>query len=165
MQTNTQSSIASTPTFLVHKANAEGGLAIDGLTGLVIQPLDERPDWSEGLVCALFVEHHNFYLSRLGKAPTLASPLAFEDFSWVAVNAEGDELELEADSEHRMNNIAEAVGVVRTDDLSDERQDDTTGELAHVLTDGSQDYTHNEAKAFDEAAVQDFTVKTGTHND
>jgi hypothetical protein len=66
---------------------------------------------------------------------------------WVAIDATGEQVTLDADSEFRMDAVAEAVGVVRTDDLSDTRQDDVTGELGHVLTDESKEYQHGEPKA------------------
>jgi len=60
--------------------------------------------------------------------------IAFEDLGWVAIDAEGSAIELSADSEYRMNAIAEATGIKRAADLSDTAQDDTRGELGHVLT-------------------------------
>jgi len=151
---------------LVHKKGAEGGLAIGSLSGRILTPIMERPDWAEGLAVALLAERHEFYLSRLG--PVFAEQRAadtvipFEDLGWVATDAEGEQIELEADSEHRMDVIAEATGVIRTDDLSDSRQDDTTGEVGHVLLDETKDYDHADAPAFAPVAESEADAKTGT---
>jgi hypothetical protein len=151
---------------LVHKKDAEGGLAIGSLSGRILTPIMERPDWAEGLAVALLAERHEFYLSRLG--PVFAEQrdadevVAFEDLGWIAADATGEQTELEADSEFRMDVIAEAAGVIRTDDLSDTRQDDTTGELGHVLLDESKEYDHQDAPAFAPDKAAEADRKTGT---
>lgn len=134
---------------LVQKEGAEGGLVIGSLSGQITQSIMERPEWSEGLATALIAERHGFYQSRLGHVPS-PGILNFEDLGWVCVNAEGDEFQIEADAEFRMNVIASATGTVRTDDLSDKRlQEDTPGQQAYVLLDATHEYRHNEPAAVD----------------
>lgn len=134
---------------VVHKQGAEGGIAIGSLSGRILTPLMERPEWTEGLAVAKLGDRVEWYQSRLGKDVSADTIIAFEDLGWVCVDAVGDEFESEADSEFRMNIIAEATGVIRSDDLSDERQDDTTLELAHVVTDESHDYGHGQPRAIE----------------
>jgi hypothetical protein len=170
MNDNTSNTTAplSDRTILVHKQDSEGSLIINALSGMVQQTLDERPEWSEGLTCALLAERHLFYSSRLGpeyaaehSAPTA---IAFEDLGWIAVDAEGEPVELEADAEWRMNVIADATGTIRSDDLSRTRQDDTKGELAHALLDMDAHRTAAEVPALEKAQHEGFAAKTGTDN-
>lgn len=134
---------------LVHKKGQEGALAIGSLSGRIVTPIMERPDWSEGLAVADLAERHDFYTSRLGRDMPMGDLVAFEDLGWVAIDGSGEQTVIEADTEHRMDIIAEATGVHRTADLSSELQDDTTGEMAHVVLDETREYQHNEAKAVD----------------
>lgn len=134
---------------LVHKKGEEGALAIGSLSGRILTPIMERPDWSEGLAVANLAERHEFYTSRLGREQPLGDLIAFEDLGWVAIDASGEQVITEADTEYRMDIIAEATGVNRVDDLSSELQDDTTGEMGHVVLDETREYAHNEAKALD----------------
>jgi hypothetical protein len=147
---------------LVHKKGCEGALVIGSLSGRIIQPIMERPDWAEGLSVALLAERHEFYMSRLGIAPGESPMLEFEDLGWVGVNAEGEAIELTADSEFRMDVLAETLGVIRTDDLSDTREDDTSGELGHVLLDETREYAHGEATTLAHEDVTSAEHKTGT---
>lgn len=155
---------------LVHKKGEEGALAIGSLSGRIITPIMERPDWSEGLAVADLAERHEFYTSRLGREQPLGDLVAFEDLGWVAIDASGDQAILEADTEYRMDIIAEATGVHRVSDLSSELQDDTAGEMAHVVLDETREYAHNEPKALDTswkdklaeaAAVSDKAIAHG----
>lgn len=134
---------------IVHKQNAEGGIVIGSLSGRILTPLMERPEWTEGLAVAKLGDRVEWYQSRLGKDVSGDTVIAFEDLGWVCVDAVGEEFESEADSEFRMDIIAEATGVIRSDDLSDTVQDDTKGELAHVLTDESHDYGHGQPRAIE----------------
>lgn len=147
---------------MVHKKGEEGALIIGSLSGRIIQPLMERPDWAEGLTVALLAERHEFYVSRLGTAPGESPMLHFEDLGWIGVDAEGEALELTADSEFRMDVLAETLGVIRTDDLSDTREDDTSGELGHVLLDETREYAHGEATTLAHEDVTSAEHKTGT---
>lgn len=150
------------PAILVHKLNEPGALRIGSTTGIILSAPDERPDWAEGLAVAQVAERANFYLSRLGKLPNDTDGLiAFEDLGWVAIDAEGEGIELEADSEYRMSAIAEALGVNRSADLSSTALDNTDGELAHVVTSASFGGT-SEEHAIEQAQQADFDEATGT---
>lgn len=120
-------------TILVHKLNEEGSLQIDALTGRILSEHEDRPEWSEGLAVAQLAERHGFYNSRLGPSYTEAMQtpdiMAFEDLSWLGVNAEGDEMELSASDEFRM----EAIGTV----LGTEREATYTGGELTTSTAGS----------------------------
>ncbi len=137
--------------FLVHKKDVEGALAIGSLSGRILTPIMEQPDWAEGLAVAMLLERYDFYMTRLGTAPTWPDVLAFEDLAWHCVSAEGDSFVIEADSEFRMDTIAEVIGLARPADLTiaAQTEDDTTGEMAHVLTDESGEYVHQQPKAID----------------
>jgi hypothetical protein len=104
-------------TIPVHKQDCEGVLYINAVTGLVQQPIEERPEWADGLACALTAERHGWYSSRLGAqyAAEHRHPeaYAYEDLGWLAINEEGEEFEIEADSEHRMEIIATVAGLDR----------------------------------------------------
>ena len=131
---------------LIHREGAEGALAIDSLTGKITTPINERPDWSEGLAVADLAERHGFYSTRLGPdfaaQRLLDNPIDYRDLGWVGVDATGELLEIEADSEFRMDVIAEATGTVRTDDLDNEEQhEDIPGQQAYVMLDESHEYT------------------------
>lgn len=104
---------------LVHKNGAEGVLQIDALTGQVVPGQHDRPEWAEGLVMANYAARHIFYAARLGDqnyTAEMRNPevFAFEDLDWLALNMEdGEEVEIAADDEHRMNVLAVALGVDR----------------------------------------------------
>lgn len=105
-------------THLVHRTDHEGALQINATTGIIVTPNDERPDWADGLTCALLNERHQFYASRLGEAgytETMRNPevLNYADLGWIAVDEAGDEVEIEADAEHRMQTLADLIGVDR----------------------------------------------------
>lgn len=162
-------------TALVHKKDAEGALVINATTGIITQPVDERPEWAEGLTCALLIERHKFYSDRLGpqyaKDHYMPDAYAFEDLGWIAVDAEGEPLEIDADTEHRMSVIAEVLDIDRTADLSahDEATGEDTagkGEQAAVLIDMQHDYSDEEAHALEKAQSADFgeIARDGTGN-
>ncbi len=119
---------------LVHKLNEEGALTLDPLTGQITTPLDERPEWSDGLAVALFAERDKFYSSRLGdefkaehRHPEM---IAFEDLSWLAAGEdEGEAVEIEANGEYRMEVVAEILGI------------DREGEMETLATTGLTGYT------------------------
>lgn len=102
---------------IVHKADHEGALHIDARTGEILTPLAERPEWSDGYAVALLSERTGWYEQRLGKQlpDTLTRPemLDSADLGWIAFDAEGDEVEIEADTEHRMDILAELLNVDR----------------------------------------------------
>lgn len=135
---------------LVHKSGAEGALAIDSLSGKITTPINERPDWSEGLAVANLAERHAFYNTRLG--PEFAAQrmmdtlIDYADLGWVGADATGDLVELSADTEYRMDVIAEATGTVRTNDLSDASQtEDIPGQQAYVVLDETHEHRTSDA--------------------
>lgn len=112
-------------TVQVHKQDEEGMLAIDAFTGQVIMN-EDTPEWAKdaGLVVAQLTERHVFYGHRLGEAyanehqqPDI---MAFEDLGWLCLvdngTAEPHEAILLADDEHRMNVVAEVLGISRDAD-------------------------------------------------
>lgn len=104
---------------LIHKDGEEGSIQIDRLEGKVMTPADERPEWADGIAVALLTERVGYYETRLGTqlSQELRSPevIVFQDLGWIGVDAEGDEVELEADGEFRMNILADMLGVDRED--------------------------------------------------
>jgi hypothetical protein len=102
---------------LVHKEGEEGVLTIDRLTGRITTPHDDRPDWAEGYATAMLAERQQFYAKRLGQESTSyqslmdAAAIEASDLSWIGVDAEGDEREIEASSEYRNGMLAQALGV------------------------------------------------------
>ena len=106
-------------TIPVHKSGDEGILTIDAMTGTITTPADERPTWAEGLAVAMLGERTGFYEKRLGALLTedLRSPevLEYADLSWVGVDEEGDEVEVEASHEFRSVKLAELLGIDTTE--------------------------------------------------
>lgn len=104
---------------IVHKADNEGAIHIDARTGEILTPLSERPEWADGYAVALLAERTGWYEQRLGKQlpDTLTRPemLDTADLGWIAFDAEGEEVEIEADTDHRMDVLAELLNVDRSD--------------------------------------------------
>lgn len=141
-------------TIPVHKIDSEGVLLINAMTGQVQQPLDERPEWSEGLACALLAERHGWYSKRLGAqyADEHKQPEAFayEDLGWLGVDEDGEPVELSADEEHRMETIAGALGL-------DREEGEIRGKtLAEVELSLDRERTEGEVAALEEAQEQGF---------
>lgn len=106
----------NTKTITVHKEGAEGSLQVDAYTGLIKTPLIQRPDWAEGLTNCLLQERTVFYQKRLGPAyKGQESALAFQDLSWLGLDAEQAECQLDADSDYRSDVVAKALGIDRED--------------------------------------------------
>lgn len=149
---------------IVHKSDAEGGLIIDRLTGHVIQPLMERPEWAEGLTLALLAERHGFYTTRLGPLYTaeMKNPEIFEfaDLGWIGTTAEGEAVEIEADAEHRMEVIAKVTGVDRETGAHETGKGWNLAAEVEVAMD--QHRTDAEAAALLTSQEQAFDRKTGT---
>lgn len=104
---------------IITKTGEEGAILVDRLEGKVITAADERPEWADGLANAMLAERSGWYEKRLGKqlSAELARPetLAFEDLEWIGIDAEGDEVHLEADQDYRMDKLAEMMGIDRED--------------------------------------------------
>lgn len=102
---------------IVHKAGDEGVMEVDALTGAIITANDQRPDWAEGLAAALLQERLTFYETRFGKesaqfkAVQQADAVEYLDLGWIGVNEDGDEIEIEANGEHRSEIVAKALGI------------------------------------------------------
>jgi len=103
----------------IHKAEHEGAFHIDALTGQVTTPVDERPEWAEGFAVALLGERTGWYEQRLGKElpESIRKPELIDasDLGWIAFDAEGSEVEIEADSDHRMDVLAGILNIDRED--------------------------------------------------
>jgi len=101
----------------VHKDNAEGTLQIDYLTGSIITPLVDKPDWAQGLATAIPQERVTFYTQRLGdKSAELEQVLAadtvnFEDLCWLGEDADKQVAELPASTEYRMAIVGKLHGI------------------------------------------------------
>lgn len=102
-------------TIPVHKAGDEGILTVDAMTGTITTPAGERPIWAEGLAVAMLAERVGFYERALGAlaAESLRMPEVFEyaDLSWVGVDEEGDEVEVEASHSYRSEQLAMHLGI------------------------------------------------------
>lgn len=152
---------------LVHKKDHEGVLQIDPLSGWIITPLDERPEWAEGLVSAQTGERHIFYASRLGDKYTedmkMPEAMAFEDLGWMGliehdadhpyINPETGAEEpfeltvLDADHEFRSEIIAQVNGFTSKDDVWDFGDTEASVDIAYP----DQERTAEEVKAFEDS--------------
>lgn len=103
----------------VHMEGQEGAIQIDALEGKVMTPADERPAWAENYAVALMGERTGWYEMRLGQQlpENIRRPeiLDARDLGWIAFDAEGDEVEIEADLDHRMDVLAGLLDVDRQD--------------------------------------------------
>lgn len=119
---------------IVHKQDHEAVITIDPMTGVILTPADERPEWAEELSLAQVAERHQFYSQNLGDNYTadmkMPGIMAFEDLGWLCtrdlgvdengepnliVNSDGSEDNFElytvdAELEHRNSVIAAANG-------------------------------------------------------
>lgn len=101
---------------IVTKDGEEGSIEVDRITGIVLTKVDQRPVWGESLACAMLAERAGWYAQRLGPKHELsADNILFDDLGWVALDQEGQEVEVEANPEHRMTLLADALGVDRED--------------------------------------------------
>lgn len=99
---------------IVHKDDEEGGCLIDAFSGQVLLNQPDRPAWSNGMACAIFGERHKFYTDRLGEKlydEYHRTPEAYNalDLSWVGIDEEGREVEIEADHEYRLQVVQEVL--------------------------------------------------------
>ena len=134
---------------VVHLEGHEGTLTIDAMNGRITTDPHMRPDWAEGLALALLGERHKFYETRFGKgseaynAALAAEAIDKRDLSWLGVNGEQEEVEIDADEEFRMDVVAKVIGADRdegtmADDVIAEREVDSqrtsmTAEQHHAL--------------------------------
>ena len=123
------------------KDGHEGGIHIEALTGQVIQE-GELPAWAEGYVVAALKERTGWYEQRLGAnlPPHIYQPevMKADDLEWLGLDAEGEEVHIEASLETRFENLATYMGL----DTSVEGYMDSpvlknavaTAEIAHTYT-------------------------------
>ncbi|MCC5780514.1 hypothetical protein H7H48_15745 [Nitratireductor sp. B36] len=134
----------------VHMEGQEGALHIDGLTGQIVTPNQERPEWADGYAVALLAERIGWYEQRLGhqlpEAIRKPQLLTAQDLGWIGVDAEGDEVEIEANAEHRMELLAGYLGIDRTD-FDQERN------FAGAIAQADVDHTYV-TQATDEATLE-----------
>ncbi|WP_266031253.1 hypothetical protein [Brucella intermedia] len=120
------------------KEGHEGGLHIDAMTGQITTLPDERPDWADGYAVALLTERTGWYERRLGQqlAENIRKPdvMDVRDLGWVAFDAEGEEVEVEADTDYRMDVLAKLLDVDREDFSANQRFKNTVveAEVAHT---------------------------------
>jgi hypothetical protein len=120
-------------TAIVHKADHEGIIEINPMTGHVLTLLDERPEWATELTVAQIAERHGFYSHHLGAKYegdlVIPEAFAFEDLSWTcarpmpedhdAEQAQSQDLnydgfehyEVEASQEWRSEFLATTLGI------------------------------------------------------
>lgn len=142
---------------IIHKPDSEGAFHIDAMTGAVVTPQNELPDWAEGLASALLAERVGFYEKRLGTnlPEQLRKPnsMAMEDLGWIGVDQEGDEVEIEAVTEYR----SEMLGKLLEIDLDNEDLDGQLGgDTLSVLTDYTYETHPTDEKTLLEASDQSF---------
>lgn len=96
----------------VHLADHDGMLIVDRMTGVILTPLMERPDWCDGLAIAILQEHQHYWESRTG---SYTQPQLFDmrDLSFIGMNSEQEEVEVSADPDYRMDILAERYGLDR----------------------------------------------------
>jgi hypothetical protein len=132
---------------VVHKAGEEGTIMIDRMSGMVMTKTDDRPDWADDLAVALLAERTTFYTSRLGPASgdklSKLDYMAYQDLGWIGLDAEGDEVEIEADTEFRMEAVAQVLGV-------DREEGSIPNAIAEAELDADFSRTVAEATAIDE---------------
>lgn len=146
---------SSKNTVLVHKEGEEGVISVDRTTGRIISSLDERPDWSEGLATALVQERLDFYQKRLGDGTVYqslsdAQAIEYSDLSWIGVDANQDEQEIEASADYRMDIVAKALGMDRE-----------TGELSGDIIAEREVSRENRGRTQGEVQALEESVKTG----
>lgn len=140
--------------FIIHKEDAPGVILLDLAGRIVTEPFD-MPEWApEGISVGLLAERTRFYEQRLG--PVLAAPflntnaINVEDIGWVAVDEDGQQVELSANEDYRMEVLAAVLEVDRDE-----------GTIAHASTDIMLDtqpavYTAEELGAQEQAKASAF---------
>lgn len=163
---------------IVHKADHEGAITIDPLTGQVTSPLSDKPEWAEELAIAQVAERHRYYGTALGPLYTadmkMPEAMAFEDLSWLCVRPlpEGAEPTLDADGQpelfeqyvqdadeqFRSNFVAQATGIEQDIDLEE-------GTIADIMATAeiTRDNTRSaeELAALEESQQQKFSKVSG----
>jgi hypothetical protein len=146
----------SKDSIVIHKEGEEGALTVNRYTGVITTPGSERPEWAQGLATAMLAERIEFYGKRLGTDSqafkNLADPqaIAFNDLAWIGVDANGDEIEIEADGDHRMDVVAQLIGVDRE-----------TGEVSGTILAERDTMRENTPRTPEEQAALEESLKEG----
>lgn len=162
---NTLATPPADKTVIIHKANCEGGLEVNAMTGIIVTPVGERPDWAAGFAVALLHERDLFYSKRLDPRDHNAHPEAIDsqDLGWIVINEDGDQAELDASPEFRMAVLAEYAGISRPADLSEAiKHSGSWKAVAEATLAFDADRSDTEARALEEATKADFKSATGT---
>ena len=153
----------TTKFIIVHKNGEEGMLLVDRKTGKVASASNEAPIWADGLLVAALASRTGWYEQRLGShlPDELRSPRAInaDDLDWVALDAEGDIVEIEAVMEYRTQMLGELLEI---DLESDDLEQQIEGATAGALVDFTYQDQPNDEKTLAEAAGQDFGVIAST---
>ncbi len=120
---------------LIHTEGQEGGFFISAITGEIIRDdhSEELPEWAEeALVNANLQERRTWYTQRIGETAflKLGTPDAIEykDLGWVAVDQEGDLVEIDADNQWRSENLANLLNIDTDADAFDKAIEGATHE-------------------------------------
>ncbi|MBK1871593.1 hypothetical protein [Taklimakanibacter albus] len=149
-------------TLLIHKVGEEGTIEIDAMTGQLVTPVDDRPEWADKLAAASLAERIGWYEQRVGKTKaaehlTTDGPIAFQDLTWVGLDDEQTEVEIEADNDFRMQCLGELLGI----DLEAAEKDADFGKvLADVSVAHQPQRTDAELAEMSEADKQGFGVSS-----
>lgn len=151
---------------IVHKDGEEGTLTLDAMTGKITTPLDQRPDWAEGLTTGLIQERTSFYDKRLGAESTAfkamlesTTAIEFSDLGWIGVDAAGDEKEIFADPTFRSEVVAKALAIDTNADTADASM--TAKALAErEVSRENRGRTQSEIEALEQSVGQGFTGET-----
>lgn len=141
------------PVYIVHKEGEPGTLELNAAGRVVTEQFD-RPEWAGTSVLGLLAERNTFYQTRLGAE--LAEPLVTTniinvlDLGFVAMDDEGNEVELIADDEYRQNVLAAALGIDRE-----------TGDIEGSITDHYIDRDNAGYTLADIASKQDIDAVFG----
>lgn len=110
--------IAAAPKIIVEHPTEPGILEVNTMTGVIVTPPEDRPDWAAGYAVAVMAERFGFYLGRTGQqvAYTEGEVYSALDFSWLAVDMEGTEVSVDADDETRMTILTEMLDIEVADD-------------------------------------------------
>lgn len=141
----------------VHKEGEEGTVLVDGASGKLITPVDQQPDWCNGLATCLVQERLSFYEKRFGadsdafKTIQAADAVEFSDLGWLGMSAEGgDELEIFPTPEYRSEVVAKALGI-----------DTETGEMSGKVLAEREVSRENRGRTQTEIEALDHSVDKG----
>lgn len=113
-----------------------GGFVISSLSGEILTPPNERPEWAGGVVQAQLAERIGWYEKRIGEhlAEQRRVPdfINFQDLGWVGVDAEGDVVAIDPDNQFRMEILAEYLEI---DKSADNWEQQTMDKSVSVLVD------------------------------